>query len=77
MGHYRIVGMLLGCGADKNAAMNDGATPVLIATQNKHRQVVEMLVAASADKNAATHDGLTPIMIAGHLGDPMIVWLLV
>ena len=37
-GHEAVVSALLAAGADKNAARQDGSTPLLIAVQNGHEE---------------------------------------
>ena len=56
-----VVSMLLAKeGVDVNQAMvNDGATPLFIASQNGHCEVVSMLLAKEdVDVNQATNDGI-------------------
>ena len=48
-GFGAVVSALIGAGADKNAARQDGSTPLLIAAHNGHEAVVSALVAAGAD----------------------------
>ena len=56
---------LLAAGADKNAAMQDGAIPLTMAAQNGHEAVVSALLAAGADRNVPTPDGYArPALLA-------------
>ena len=64
--------VFLAAGADKNAADNDGATPIFLTTRD---QVVKMLLAAGADANIRTKDGKLPIDIAREKGYHKIVEL--
>ena len=58
---------LLGAGADKDLAKNNGATPLLIAA-SAARTVVRVLLDAGADKDLAANDGATPLYIAAREG---------
>jgi ankyrin repeat protein len=52
-------------GVDVNQAMNDGSTPLFIASQNRRSEVVSMLLAKQGvDVNQAMNDGATPLLIA-------------
>ena len=56
-------------GADKDIAMQGGATPLLVASQQGHQEVVCRLSGAGADKDIAMQDA-TPLFIEsqnGHL----------
>ena len=58
-GHFEVARLLLEAGADKNAAMADGATALMLAALDGHLEVVRLLLEAGADKNAAMADGRT------------------
>ena len=47
-GHEAVVSALLAAGADKNAALQNGVTPLFIAIQKGHEPVVSALVEAGA-----------------------------
>ena len=47
-GHEAVVSALLAAGVDKNAARQDGTTPLFIAAENGHEAVVSALLAAGA-----------------------------
>ena len=73
-GFGAVVSALLAAGADKNAAMQDGATPLHVAAQNGHQAVVSTLVGAGADKNAAMiSSGFTPLHYAAQFGYEAVV----
>ena len=53
-----------------NTPANNGATPLLIASQNGHLPVVERLLQEKVDPNTPANNGATPLFIAslnGHL----------
>eukprot|EP00439_Symbiodinium_sp_Y106_P040735 s2192_g5.t1 len=76
-GHIDAARQLLQAGARVNAARLDGATPLLFASQNGHKQVVRLLLAANADaKKARTTDGATAIARAHQKGHVEIVKVL-
>ena len=47
----KVARLLCECGADKDDASLDGATPLLVASQDGHLEVVSFLSKAGADKN--------------------------
>ena len=57
---------LLARGAAVDAAANDGATPLLIASQEGHLEVVREFISRGADPRAATFALLAAIE-AGHM----------
>ena len=67
-GFEALVSALLAVGADKNAADQNGYTPLDIAAEFGHEALVSALLAAGADKNAAQQDGFTPLHIAAEQG---------
>ena len=48
-GVSNVVDALLHAGADVNKAKNDGCTPLIIASQSRHKAYVVVLVRARAD----------------------------
>ena len=61
--------MLLAEGANKDAADNGGATPMIIAAEIGHAEVLKMLLAAGANKDAANNEGATPMTVSAQNGD--------
>ena len=47
-GHILVVSVLLKNGANVNARMNDGATPLSIAKKCDHERIIELLKANGA-----------------------------
>jgi hypothetical protein len=72
-GHGKIVSGLLAAGADVNAAVQGGWTPLHIAAHSGHGEIVAGLVVAGADVNAANQNGATPLYIAAQKGHGEIV----
>ena len=56
-GLAEVLKMLLAEGANKDAAANDGFTPMIIAAQKGHAEVLKMLLAAGVNKDAAYNNG--------------------
>ena len=71
--------MLLGAGADVNKAKtDDGATPLLVASENDRTEVVKILLGARADVNkATTENGVTPLFAASQEGHTKVVEMLI
>ena len=63
-------------GADSNAAIDVGATPIFVACQNGCHKVVQLLLAAGADPNTPMNNGSTPLIVASQNGYYQIVELL-
>ena len=76
-GFDAVVSALVAAGADKNAATQDGTTPLFFAAYEGHEAVVSALVGAGADKNAAKQDGATPLFAAAYRGHEAVVSALV
>ena len=73
-GNLSYVKALLDCGADPNAANNNGVTPLFIAAQEGHLDVVKALLAhEKTDPNAAMNNGATPLFMAAQKGHLEIV----
>ena len=49
-GHILVASVLLKNGANVNAKMNDGTTPLSVATEQGHARMVELLEANGAKK---------------------------
>jgi len=60
----RIVGALLGAGAQPNPAQQGGFTPLHSAAMTGDVEIVRLLLASGADKEARSNDGKTPLAIA-------------
>ena len=56
--------LLVEAGADIDMAKDNGATPLLIASQEGHKEVVKTLLDLGADANLAMTEGTTPLQIA-------------
>jgi len=67
---------LLAAGANKDAADDDGATPMFMAAENGHAQVLKMLLAAGANKDAASNAGATPVYMAAQNGHAEVIKML-
>ena len=61
-GNVEELRRLVETGADVNAHMRDGATPLHLAAQQGHVEAVEMLVEQGADVNVQDLQGKTPAM---------------
>ena len=57
-------GLLLGYGADVNAADAGGWRPLHLATANNNLDSMKALIAQGADLDATNKDGLTPLALA-------------
>jgi len=62
--HTLIAGLLIGAGADVNAADAAGWRPLHIAAANNHVDSIKALIAQGADVNAANAEGHTPLSLA-------------
>ncbi len=64
-------------GIDVNKAMNNGATPLYIVSQNGHLPIVERLLAVPGiDVNKAMNNGATPLFVASQNGHIPILALM-
>ena len=68
--------MLLGAGANANAANELGATPLWLASLSGSGDMVERLLEAGARPNVALSSGETPLMSAARAGNADAVGLL-
>ena len=56
---------LISEGAEVNARLENGATPLIVAAQmNTNPEVITVLLTAGAEVNARDEDGWTPLMVA-------------
>lgn len=63
-GHYDVVDLLVGLGANVNAAANDGRTPLHVAAAAGDDAVVALLLLKGANATARDRDGKTPLDLA-------------
>jgi len=75
-GHEATAALLLGKGADVNAAEEDGTTPLMRAANRGHEATAALLLGKGADVNAAKKDGCTPLMLAAEEGKESCVDML-
>jgi len=68
---------LLAHGANVNAKMTDGMTPLIIACGENQLYIIKLLLTHGAKINAATTDGITSLMVACNNGNLQICKLLV
>lgn len=74
--HTRMIDLLISRGADPNATLWDGVTPLFRAVQLDHPYDVELLLADGADLNARDINGRTPLHWAAMIGKADLVQLL-
>ena len=72
-----IARMLVGAGANANAANRYGVTPLSLAADNASGDLVEVLLKAGADAKMQVKDGETVLMAAARTGNPKAVQLLI
>ena len=72
-----IASLLIGAGANVNAANELGVTPLMLACINGSAPMVDALLQAGADPAVARVTGETPLMIASRTGNAAVVRLLV
>jgi ankyrin repeat protein len=75
-GHAEMVAMLLNAGADKNAKVASGFTPLFAATEKGHAECLQLLLDAGADKEVKTKKGFTPLLMASQEGHAECLQLL-
>ena len=71
-----VVCLLSDARADKDIAMQGGATLLFIAAHSGHLEVVRLLSDAGADKDIAMQGGATRLLVASHSGHLEVVRLL-
>jgi len=67
-GRASLVSILAAHGADVNAGLTDGITPMYYAAGGGHTATVKVLASLGADLNAANLDGYTPLHVAAQEG---------
>jgi uncharacterized protein len=68
---------LIVSGTNINAKDENGATPLMLASQADRADIVKVLISAKADVNAKAVNGVTPLIAASGMGHAKIVRLLV
>jgi hypothetical protein len=63
-GHYDVLDLLVGFGADVNAVSNDGRTPLHVAAAAGDDAIVALLVLKGANAAARDKEGKTPLDLA-------------
>jgi hypothetical protein len=76
-GDFAAVEAFLKKGVDVNYKTSNGETPLMLASQNGHKDVAEVLIAKGADLNAKTNEGTTPLMLASQNGHNDVAELLI
>jgi hypothetical protein len=71
-----VVQVLGELGGSFDRALDDGATPAFVATQNGRIEILRIMGEFGADFNAAKNDGSTPLGEASSKGNEKIVRLL-
>ena len=62
--------------AKVDKAINDGATPLFMSTQNGHQEVVKLLLANGAKVDLAMNDGRTALFVSRQNGHQEVAKLL-
>ena len=68
LGREEIAVLLIGAGADVNAASQRGETPLHLSVYWEHREIAELLLAHGAALDAKLENGQTPLDWAEQLG---------
>lgn len=68
---------LLAAGADPNMPDKKGLTPLMLATQRRHKNIVEVLLSHGADINAKLDCGFTALFYPCMFGDVELAKLLI
>ena len=67
-GHRAVVRKLLVHGADVNAVVQDGSTPLIVAVFHRRADLVQLLLDAGADCRAVDGEGNTAHSVAARMG---------
>ena len=76
-GNTEALKVLIENGADVNEKLDNGLTPIMLATRNNHMETVSALAENMADLNAQDKTGKTALMYAASNGLPNIIKLLI
>jgi ankyrin repeat protein len=76
-GNIEAAKQALADGADVNAKVEEGWTPLHLAAENGHKEIIELLIAKGADVNAKGRWGSTPLLLAALYGHKEVVELLI
>lgn len=68
---------LLAAGADPNMPDKKGLTPLMLATQKKHKDIIEFLLSHNADVNAKLNHGFTALFYPCMFGGADIAKILI
>ena len=69
----RILRCLLEAGVDKDRRMDDGLTPLHVASLHGHLQIIELLLSVQADFDATDDTGATALQYAAQEGAAQLV----
>ena len=64
MDGWRLQGLLLQAGADKDRRRDDGMTALMLASSTGRLRVARLLLEAGADKECSRQDGVTAQLLA-------------
>jgi ankyrin repeat protein len=76
-GHVKTAQLLINAGAKVDHARGDGATSLIMASDNGNDELVKMLIEANANVNKAQNDSATALFIAAQKNHPNVVKILI